>query len=153
MSSKRRGPKQVWAIGATVKLGGRQYLVVGMEPPRAKGEGPCWVLDTLDHTKTYTYVAFRGLQLIRGDLVRPARAARRKAAYAAARAAKAQERAAAAGAHIAAQPAPVAPPAERVGFLRGLLARLKPGVKPQDLPQHGAAPEAPRRAIAGRSRG
>lgn len=142
MAKKRKGPKQRWEVGAQVKLGGREYIVAGEMPPPEPGSGLAqgWVLDTLDHSKTYEYIPWQGLRLIRGDLVRPARAARRKAARAAAKAAKARQ----------AMPPP--PTADKVGFLRGLLARFRPGVKRTESGPKPPSPNDAGRAIRHKAR-
>lgn len=68
-----------WAVGQSVQLGGRTLRVTGRGEKRAKGEAAPWLLETEDGTSAYEWVPFRGLKLVRGEPVRPARAARRRA--------------------------------------------------------------------------
>lgn len=156
MANKPKRSKQRWTVGARVTVGSRKYIVTGELPPPVPGSGIAqgYVLDSMDHTKTYEYTPFRGLTLIRGDLVRPGRAARRKAARAAAKAAKLAGNATTEPARQPAGLPPPAPPAsDEVTFLRNaLLLALRGGV---NLTESGAklpSPEAAGAAIRGKAR-
>lgn len=81
-------PKQVWEVGRSVIVNKMELFITGTMPPRRKGEAGRFVLETLDRSKAYEFAPFRGLKLIRGELVRPERAKKRKAAARAARRAK-----------------------------------------------------------------
>lgn len=110
--------KQAWQVGQTVNLGGRQLLVMGRGDKRAKGEAAPWLLETGDGQRAYEWVPFRGLKLVRGDLVRPARAARRRKQRAEAKAGKVGR------VQTMTQVAP------KGGLFRRLLARFGRRVKP-----------------------
>lgn len=156
MTKKPKRPKQRWAVGARVVVGSRKYIVTGELPPPEPGSGIAqgYVLDSLDHAKTYEYTPFRGLTLIRGDLVRPGRAARRKAARAAAKAAKLAGNLPPRAAKVPAglPPAPEAA-SDEVTFLRGLLlAVLRPGVNLTESLAKAASTDAAGAAITPKSR-
>lgn len=74
------GSKQQWAVGSTVKVGGLELFVQGEAAPTKPGEPRGYLVETLDRQKAYVWRPFRGLKLIRGELVRPNRKRTPKAA-------------------------------------------------------------------------
>lgn len=66
--------KQKWETGAVVNVGGRAYLVNGQEETAPKGLARAWLISPIgDPSRRYRWRAFRGLELIGGELVRPRR--------------------------------------------------------------------------------
>lgn len=109
------GSKQQWEVGHTVNLGGRELLVTGRGDKRAKGEAAPWLLQSPDGQRAYEWVPFRGLRLVRGEPVRPARAARRKRQRIEAKQHKVRQ---------------ALRPVTNKGLWGRLLARLRPSRKP-----------------------
>lgn len=70
---------QQWEVGKAVIVNKRELFVTGTLPPARKGEAGRYLLETLDRSKAYEWTPFRGLKLVRGELVRPDRARKRKA--------------------------------------------------------------------------
>lgn len=139
--------KQQWAVGSTVKVGGLELFVQGTAEPTKPGEPRGYLVETLDRSKAYVWRPFRGLKLIRGELVRPNR--KRKP-----RAARQVER------RAAPVQAPAAPPPALVPT-GGLWSRLKARfglrpvadsavpVNPPKLRLASRSQEAPGAAISG----
>src|SRR5688572_6375416 len=70
MDSKKpkKKAKQVWEVGRTINLGGRQYVIKGREENTT---GKPWVIATADGSRVYHWRAMHGLRLISGqELVR-----------------------------------------------------------------------------------
>lgn len=72
--------KQDWSVGARVNLGGREYFVQGREETAPPGLARAYILTTADQSRVYRWRAFRGLELLKGEPVRPRRNRKRSRA-------------------------------------------------------------------------
>jgi hypothetical protein len=131
--------RQQWTVGQTVKVGGIELFVQGEAAPTKPGEPRGYLVETLDRQKAYIWRPFRGLKLIRGELVRPGRKRKPKAA------------------RVRQAPVPQAAMVARGGLWSRLKARFglrrlaqsKPAVKPPKARRKSHSPGPPGGQIDG----